>query len=177
MLSDLGVSHFQIREKNLSASNLYKLSGEVAKVLRDTATRLFINDRADIALAIGAYGVHLTGNSMSAKLVRQTYGSSLSVFVSTHGIGEVMQARNANADAVVFGPVFSTPGKSEAVGIEALTATVEGSTELPIIALGGIDHNNCRSVLEAGAAGVAGIRCFVGLENARKLIDALHNDE
>jgi len=177
MLSDLGVSHFQIREKNLSASNLYKLSVNVANVLRDTETQLLINDRADIAVAIGAYGVHLATNSMPAKLVRQTFGSRVSIFVSTHNTDEVYKAIEAEAEAAVFGPIFSTPGKSDLIGIRTLETVVSDATVFPIIALGGIDHNNCRSVIEAGAAGVAGIRCFADRGDAGKLMEALRSSE
>lgn len=177
MLSDLGVSHFQIREKGLSASNLYKLCAEAANVLRKTETRLLINDRADIAAAVGAYGVHLAGNSIPTSLIRKAYGSSLSIFVSTHSIDEIYQAIENKADAAVFGPVFSTPGKTDLVGMHILESVVDAADEFPIIALGGIDHNNCRSVIEVGAAGVAGIRCFADLDIAGNLFEALCGDE
>ncbi|MBL8181914.1 MAG: thiamine phosphate synthase [Blastocatellia bacterium] len=176
-LSDIGVSYFQIREKSLSSSNLYKLSVDAVNALRNTEMRLLINDRADIAAAVGAYGVHLAGSSIPAHLVKRAFGSSLSIFVSTHSIDDVYQAIEHKADAAVFGPIFSTPGKSEPVGMHVLRSVVDSAGEFPIVALGGIDGSNCRSAVEVGAAGVAGIRCFADLGSARKLTDVLGDNE
>lgn len=174
MLAEQRVTYFQIREKRLSGRNLYELSDRVASVLRDSETRLLINDRADIAVAVGAYGVHLTSSSLPIEAVRSSFGTSIAIFVSTHTIDEVRNA--ADADAIVYGPVFSTPGKPNVVGIEGLRDVVKVS-KVPVLALGGIDAENCRSVLEAGAAGVAAIRAFVDAEQTAKMIATLNKDE
>lgn len=177
MLARFEVSHFQIREKRLSASNLYKLSLEVAGALSGSRTRLLINDRADIAMAIGAYGVHLASNSLPIEYVRRSFGTEFNVFVSTHSIDDVRRAAIAGADAVVFGPIFSTPAKSEFVGLVGLENAVNEQFGIPIIALGGVDSENCRSAINAGASGVAGIRAFADHDSVGRLLEELGRND
>ncbi|HMT09255.1 MAG TPA: thiamine phosphate synthase, partial [Pyrinomonadaceae bacterium] len=160
MLAENSVTYFQIREKQLAASNLYSLATDVCRVLEGSQTRLLINDRSDIAASVGAFGIHLASNSLSAKLVKKCFGDKLAIFVSTHTTDEIGRAVDDGADAVVFGPVFPTPGKSETIGIEGLREAVLQNNNVPIIALGGIDAENCGMVMRAGATGVAGIRSF-----------------
>lgn len=152
---------FQIREKNLSARLLYELTTKAASLVQGSATRLLVNDRADIALAAGADGVHLTSRSLPVSVVRATYGSQLMVGVSTHGIVEAEAARSGGADFVVFGPVFETESKrsfGEPQGISRLAEVVAAIPELPVIAIGGISIDNFADCLQTGAAGVAAIR-------------------
>ena len=160
---------FQIREKNLSARLLYELTTKAAALVQGSATRLLVNDRADIALAAGAGGVHLTGRSLPASVVRATYGSQLLVGVSTHGIVEAEAARSGGADFVVFGPVFETESKlsfGEPQGISRLAEVVAAIPDVPVIAIGGISIDNFEDCLQTGAAGVAAIRL---LNNADSL--------
>jgi thiamine-phosphate pyrophosphorylase len=152
---------FQIREKNLSARLLYELTTKAAALVQGSATRLLVNDRADIALAAGADGVHLTSRSLPVSVVRATYGSQLMVGVSIHGIVEAEAARSGGADFVVFGPVFETESKrsfGEPQGISKLAEVVAAIPELPVIAIGGISTDNSEDCLQTGAAGVAAIR-------------------
>jgi thiamine-phosphate pyrophosphorylase len=160
---------FQIREKNLSARLLYELTTRAAALVQGTATRLLVNDRADIALSAGADGVHLTSRSLPAGVVRTTYGSQLIVGVSTHGIDEAKAAQAGGADFVVFGPVFETESKrmfGEPQGMTRLGEVVAAIPELPVLAVGGISVDNFEDCLQTGAAGVAAIRL---LNNADSL--------
>jgi thiamine-phosphate pyrophosphorylase len=152
---------FQIREKNLSARLLYELTTRAAALVQGTATRLLVNDRADIALSAGADGVHLTSRSLPVSVVRITYGSQLIVGVSTHGIDEAKSAQAGGADFVVFGPVFETESKrmfGEPQGTTRLAEVVAAIPELPVIAVGGVSVDNFEDCLQTGAAGVAAIR-------------------
>lgn len=176
MLAVHEVSFFQIREKNLSARNLHTLAADCARVLENTGTRLLVNDRADIAASVGAFGVHLASNSLPVNVVRDGFGNKLAVFVSTHSSNEVENAFAAGAGAVVFGPIFPTPGKSDLVGLDKLRAITE-SSEVPVIAIGGFDHENCRSAINAGAAGIAGIRAFADAESVQRIMTFLRNNE
>lgn len=130
---------------------------------RNSATRLLVNDRADIALAARADGVHLTARSLSTELVRRVFGSRLLIGVSTHTLGEAREARDGGADFAVFGPVFETESKQAygpPVGLEKLREVAHTLEPFPLLALGGITRENIASVLRAGASGVAGISIF-----------------
>lgn len=164
---------FQIREKNLSARLLYELTTKAAALVQGSATRLLVNDRADIALAAGADGVHLTSRSLPVSVVRATYGSQLMVGVSTHGIVEAEAACSGGADFVVFGPVFETESKrsfGEPQGISRLAEVVAAIPELPVIAIGGISIDNFADCLQTGAAGVAAIRLLNDADSLESIV-------
>jgi thiamine-phosphate pyrophosphorylase len=153
----------QIREKDLSASVLYDLSTSAAAITRGSATRLLINDRADIAVAAGADGVHLTTRSLVASIVRQTFGDDLLIGVSTHSLEEARTAHEGGADFVVFGPVFATTSKGkhgEPTGLDVLKRICSELSPFPVMALGGLRSDRVTSCIQAGAAGVAGISMF-----------------
>lgn len=160
---DAQVSLFQIREKALSARVLYELTVRAAEITRGTTTRLLVNDRSDIARAAGADGVHLTSQSLPANVVRETCGPDFLIGVSTHSREEVVAAREAGADFVVFGPVFDTESKrayGEPQGLDKLRAVIGEVVGFPVLAIGGINRENMESSYEAGASGVAAIRMF-----------------
>lgn len=167
-----GATHFQIREKQLSASRLFELVNDVVGAVAGSELKILVNERVDVAIAVGADGVHLTSRSISAADVREFFGGKLLIAVSTHDIVEVLRAQEQGADLAVFGPVFDTPGKT-AAGIVKLREACEKATGFPVIALGGIDVSNARSAIETGAAGVAGIRYFSTAENIAKIAEEL----
>ena len=160
---DTGVSLFQIREKVLSARVLYELTSRAAEITRGSSTRLLVNDRSDIARAAGADGVHLTGQSLPASVVREICGLEFLIGVSTHSLEEVLAAGDQGADFVVFGPVFATESKlafGAPQGLEKLRAVSSEAGSIPVLAIGGVSLENMESCLEAGAHGVAAIRMF-----------------
>lgn len=152
------VSLIQIREKQISARSVYELASEAAELTRNTRTKLLVNDRADIALAAGADGVHLTAKSLSAKITRRNFPPNFIVGVSAHTLEKAQIARRDTADFVTFSPIFPSPGKGTPYGIEKLRAVCERLQPFPVIALGGIDETNFADVLTAGARGFAAIR-------------------
>lgn len=152
------VTLVQIREKQLSARKLFELSSSAVKLTHGTATRLLVNDRADIALAAKTDGVHLAANSLAVSVIRANFPKEFIIGVSTHTIEETVQASKIGADFAVFAPVFDTPGKGESTGLTLVTDVCEKVRPLPVIGLGGIDESNCDSVIDAGASGVAAIR-------------------
>jgi thiamine-phosphate pyrophosphorylase len=150
-----GVEIVQVREKDLEAQELYDLVCQVRDAAAGTDTRVLVNDRLDIALAAGIDGVHLPGNGLPTEKVRtlvKTLGRSV------HTAEEGIRAEAAGADFVIFGPIFDTPGKTP-VGLDALRS-VASAVKIPVLAIGGITHENTTLVLETGAAGIAGIRLF-----------------
>jgi thiamine-phosphate pyrophosphorylase len=158
-----GITLIQLREKNLTARVLYELVARAVALTEGTATRLLVNDRADIARAAGADGVHLTTSSLNAAIVRQTFGADFLIGVSTHSLAEARAAESEGGDFAVFGPVFETTAKriyGEPVGLKQLAEVTAALTTFPIIALGGVTIDNAEGCVRAGAVGVAGISLF-----------------
>jgi thiamine-phosphate pyrophosphorylase len=159
----------QIREKRLTARLLFELATAAASITQGSATKLVINDRADIAIAAGANGVHLTSHSLPTDVVRKMVPEHFIVGRSAHSVDEVLSARKAGADYVLFGPVFETPGKDGTQGLDRLREACVATRTFPVIAIGGIDDTNVRIALDAGAAGVAAIRALGNRESMEKL--------
>jgi len=158
-----GIQLIQIREKRLTARVLFELTSRAVSITQGTATRVLVNDRADVAAAAGADGVHLTTQSLEATVVRQAFGERLLIGSSTHSVEEARRARDAGADFIVFGPVFESTAKKKygpPVGLQALTGVARKLAPFPVIALGGISIKNAAECLCAGASGIAGISLF-----------------
>lgn len=170
------VSLIQIREKQLSARLVFELTCKAVEITRNSETKILVNDRADIALAAKADGVHLTSRSLSCKTIRQNFPEDFIIGVSTHSFEEVANSEKQGANFVTFSPIFSTPNKGEPQGIENLRQICQRLKPFPIIALGGIDETNYRTCLENGARGFAAIRFLNNAENIEKL-SALNFDE
>ena len=152
---DSGVDMIQIRENDLTGVALLELLSEVVDLTSQSATRILVNDRLDVAIAAGVCGVHLPVAGLPiAKVI--TLVKLLGV--STHTLEEAITAENEGADFIVFGPIFQTPGKTS-IGTGPLT-TVCSALTIPVLAIGGIDKTNIPLVMEAGAAGIAAIRMF-----------------
>lgn len=149
----LGVDYIQIREKDLTARALFEFSLAVLEARGEVhtlqPTKILLNSRADVALAIGADGVHLPSDAP-----RQTL-PGLMVARSCHTVEEV---RRAEADFVVFGPVFEGHDQQPGMGIDELKMAC--GTGKTVFALGGVDWDNAQRCMEAGAIGIAGIRLF-----------------
>lgn len=158
------ISLVQIREKQLSARCVFELAGKASQITRNTATKLLINDRADIALAADADGVHLTADSLSAKIIRRNFPKNFIIGASAHTLEDVLRAKNEAADFATFSPIFSTPNKGEPQGSGKLREVCAAAKPFPVIALGGVDETNFESALKVGAQGVAAIRLFNDVE-------------
>ncbi len=161
------ISLIQIREKKLSAKLLFRLTIEAAQITRNSQTKLLVNDRADIALTANADGVHLTETSVSAEIIRKNFPENFIIGVSTHSIEKAKNAKTQNADFITFSPIFDSPGKSAPTGSENLKTVCEQLNPFPVIALGGIDETNYKSVLETGANGFAAIRSLNNKQNLK----------
>jgi len=165
------ISLIQIREKRLAARLVFELAAEAVKLTRNTETKILINDRADIALAVNADGVHLTSHSLSADVIRRNFPDNFIIGVSTHTIEEAELVKNQGADFATFSPIFDSPDKGNPQGVEKLREVCEKLKPFPVIALGGIDATNYKSVLEAGASGFAAIRFLNDAKNLKKMAE------
>jgi thiamine-phosphate pyrophosphorylase len=167
-----GIDFVQLREKDLPAGALVQAATAMLAALREHGqhTKLLLNARADVAVAAGADGVHLTARSgeLTPQQVRQIYAASSSclpiVSVSCHSVLEVQRARDEDADLILFGPVFEKRVDDEVVvnglGLELLREACDAAGAIPTLALGGISLENFEHCVAAGAAGMAGIRAF-----------------
>ncbi|WP_027716858.1 thiamine phosphate synthase [Desulfuromonas sp. TF] len=174
-----GVRAVQLREKDLTADELFPLALELRALTRQYGARLLINDRIDLALAVEADGVHLGGHSLPTTAARSILGPERLIGVSAHSLEEIAEASRNGADFVTFGPVYSTPSKTaygKPAGLDLLGAACGGS-HLPVFALGGITPERVGGVVAAGAGGVALISAIVAeaepSEAARTFISLL----
>ncbi len=171
-----GVDYIQLREKDLSARDLQSLAEDTIRTIRESRpanaeqrTALLINSRTDIALAANADGVHLRSGDVSPAEVRRVWTLCSAgaparekpcIAASCHSVGDVDRAQSQGAYFAVFAPVFGkhqTPGV-QATGLAALREACRSN--IPVLALGGVTIENAGACLQAGAAGVAGIRLF-----------------
>jgi len=183
-----GVDSVQIREKDLAARELLALSRTAVRAAEETGTanaRVIVNDRLDVALAAGAAGVHLGGESLPAREAARWCRSGNApadflIGVSCHATEEAREAEDFGASYIFFGPVFDTPAKRRfgpPQGIAKL-AEVCRAVRIPVIAIGGITEKNGPECFRAGAAGVAAIRLFQEADDAAELkraIERLHD--
>jgi len=152
-----GVRAIQLREKDLPVRELLALAQDMRRLTKEYGTKLFINDRVDVAVAVHADGVHLSHQSMPTEAVRKIVGDRMLIGVSTHTIEEAKAAEAGGADFVTFGPVFLTPSKAafgNPVGLECLK-DAKKVVKIPIFGLGGVKSGNVSQVFNSGADGIA----------------------
>jgi thiamine-phosphate pyrophosphorylase len=166
-----GVDWVQIREKDLAGRELLALARGAIGITRENTgagkAGVVVNDRLDVALAAGAAGVHLGGESLPARdAIRWCRGGNAPaeflIGVSCHRLEEAREAENAGASYAFFGPIFETPSKERfgaPQGIARL-AKVCRAVRIPVIAIGGVSEENGPECVRAGAAGIAAIRLF-----------------
>lgn len=193
-----GTDWVQIREKDLSARELLALARAAVRAAAQARTNesrviasgagkvpVIINERLDVALAAGATGVHLGGESLPVReAVRWCRGGNAPadflIGVSCHTVEQAREAEEAGADYIFFGPVFDTPAKRKfgpPQGISRLSEVCH-AVRIPVIAIGGVNGENGPECLHAGAAGVAAIRLFQEPSEAaelKRVIDGLHD--
>lgn len=152
-----GVSVVQLREKHCTSREFFELAQEVRAITREAGIPLIINDRVDIASAVGADGVHLGQEDLPVAAARKVLGPHAVIGLSVERMEDVEEAEALDVDYYGVSPVFLTPTKAEltrAWGLEGLRA-VRDRTRRPLIAIGGISASNAGDVIEAGADGVA----------------------
>ena len=151
-----GIRALQIREKDLASKDLLALAQEVKTLTQRYNAKLFINDRADIAVMAGADGVHLTEASVQTCEVKNNF-PDLIVGVSTHSLEGARLAETQGADFITFSPIYDTPSKAGYGSPQGLSLLrqVTQAVHLPVLALGGITLHRVSECLQQGAFGVA----------------------
>ena len=169
----------QVREKDLGAADLAFVCRRLRALTLDHQALLIVNDRVDVALAVGADAVQRTSTSLRIEDIRAVADKRLRIGVSVHSLDEAVEAELKGADWVVFGPVYDTPSK-RAYGPPQGVARLERvatTVRLPVIAIGGITPERVGEVLGAGARGVAAIAAILAADSpadaTRRFLEAL----
>jgi thiamine-phosphate pyrophosphorylase len=170
-----GVKAVQLREKDLPVRELLGLARELRSITREYGAKLIINDRVDVAMIVGADGVHLGHTSMPVEAVRKIVGRDMLIGVSTHNMDEAKAAQAGGADFITFGPIFETPSKvnyGKPVGVDAIKRLKSG-VNIQIFALGGINSGVIGNILDAGAHGISVISAVLGANDIRKAAESM----
>lgn len=164
-----GAEIIQLRAKEWSAREMLEVGGALLGLCRCYGVPFLVNDRADVAWALGADGVHLGQDDLPLPVARRLLGQGKIIGISVDTLDEALKAQEDGADYVSLGPIFPTSTKRDTgpvVGLEGL-AKVRCGVQVPLVAIGGINQANAASVLAAGADTVAVIGAVVGAEDVR----------
>lgn len=176
-----GISHFQLREKGptaLRGEALGKFALECQMLCQAYGVPFIINDDVELAIAIGADGVHVGQEDMQCDDVRALIGPDKILGVSVHSIEEAEKAIAGGADYLGMGPVFGTSSKSDAkspAGVRKIIEVAKQHPNIPVIGIGGITPANADAVWRAGAAGVAVISAIVQAPDVSLQVERLKN--
>jgi thiamine-phosphate pyrophosphorylase len=172
-----GVTVVQLRSKALPLRDFLELAAWIKGPLDKAGLPLLINDRADVALACGAAGVHLGQDDLPLPEARRILGAERVIGVSVNTLEEALDAERAGADYVGLGPVFPTSTKETrlaVVGPEGV-ARLKAALTIPVVAIGGITAANAPSLARAGADGIAVVSAILGAADARRAAAALRS--
>ncbi|MCS6818027.1 MAG: thiamine phosphate synthase [Blastocatellia bacterium] len=174
-----GIRLIQLREKEASPRDFYREAQEAVAVARELGVMLLINDRVDIALAVGADGVHLGQEDLPPEKARKLLGPDRLIGYSTHSLEQALQADALPVDYIAIGPIFPTRTKEKpdpVVGVEMVRA-VRARIRKPLVAIGGISLETAPQVIAAGADVIAVISDLVGAPDltarARQYVETL----
>ena len=167
---DGGVRAIQLREKDLSGKALFELAEKTRRLCDRYQAGLLINDRIDVALAVDAAGVQLTGVSLPVAVARGLLGPEKFIGASTHSLDEARRAQEQGADFILFGPVYFTPSKAvfgAPQGLPPLKKILE-NVSLPVYAIGGIKTEHIAELRSLGVRGVALITAILGADDPKE---------
>ena len=161
-----GARIIQLRAKNLAKPEFLKLAREVSKLCREHDALLIINDYLDVALEVGAAGVHLGKDDVSIPEARKQ-GPGLLIGRSTHSLEEAIEVEKQGADYIAFGAIFPTTTKGRPTPIQGTEKLKEVCTKIkkPVVAIGGISRKNLPQIKQAGASAAAFISEVVGAQS------------
>ncbi len=174
-----GVKWVQYRDKEKSRREIYEEAIRLRKLTKDFNAVFIVNDYADIALAVDADGVHLGQDDLPIEEARKIMGSNKIIGISTHSLEQAKEAEKGGADYIGFGPVFRTTTKDAGMpkGTDMLEE-IKSQVHLPVVAIGGINIENIRSVLDTGVDAVAVASTILKgniLKNTRRFMEIISN--
>lgn len=158
LFAEGGATLVQLREKRAPALQFYEAAKAALAVAAERGVQMIINDRVDIALAVGAAGVHLGQDDLPPDVARRLLGDDAVIGYSTHSVAQALEAARLPIDYLATGPIFGTSTKENpdpVVGLDGLRKVREAIGALPLVAIGGITPANAREVFRAGADSLA----------------------
>jgi thiamine-phosphate pyrophosphorylase len=167
-----GVKVVQYRNKSVETLQMYREAVRLGEICRSSGTMFLVNDRIDIALATEADGVHLGQSDMPCPAARKLLGRDKIIGVTVHNLAEALEAESFGADYLGVSPIYQTATKPDAgkpAGIR-LIEEIRAEVDTPLVAIGGINHDNAGEVVKAGADGLCAISCVVARENVKEEI-------
>ena len=164
ILANAGATFAQLREKHLPALDFYNEAKTALAIAAEHGITLIVNDRVDVALALGASGVHLGPDDLPPEAARTLLGDKAIIGYSTHNVEQAIAAANFPVSYLAIGPIFETGTKANpdpVVGLDGLRAVRNAIGDMPLVAIGGITLENAPEVIEAGANSVALINALL----------------
>jgi thiamine-phosphate pyrophosphorylase len=170
-----GVKLVQLRAKDLPSNEIFTLAEAARELTRRAGATLIVNDRIDIALTVGADGVHLGQDDLPLSAARKTAGDRLIVGISTHNLAQAKDAETGGADYIGFGPIFGTTTKQTGHSPRGLDMLrdIKNAVRIPVVAIGGINEKNVADVWKAGADSAAIISDVMGAEDVGGKVAAI----
>ena len=173
LLTQGGATLVQLREKHLAPREFYEQARAALAVAERRGARVIINDRVDVALAVGAHGVHLGQDDMPPDAARKLLGPDAIIGYSTHNIEQAIAATKLPIDYLAIGPIFATTSKADTapvLGLDGLRTVRDAIGDFPLVAIGGITGDNAQEVIQRGADSVAVISAL--LSNSSRIPQA-----
>ncbi|MDY6793475.1 MAG: thiamine phosphate synthase [Thermodesulfobacteriota bacterium] len=170
-----GVTCVQLREKNCSTLEYIHEALSIKQYLKKHNIPLIINDRVDVAQAIGADGVHLGQTDMPLTMARDILQGSMIIGISAESVEDAILAEKGSADYIGVSPIFSTPTKTDTappLGLEGLKE-ISLAVKIPKVAIGGLNRKNAGQVIINGASGIAVVSAIVSAADPRKAAEEL----
>ena len=162
-----GVTCIQLREKDCSTLEFIEQARAIKNFLEEREVPLIINDRLDVALAVGADGVHLGQSDMPLEMARKIAGPSMLIGISAESVQDAVEAENGGADYLGVSPIYATPTKTDTappLGIQGLRE-IKNRVKIPLVGIGGLNNSNAAEVIRNGADGVAVVSAIVAAED------------
>ena len=173
-----GVTCVQLREKTCSTREFIAEALAIRDFLNARGIALIINDRVDIAQAVGADGVHLGQSDMPLDIARSLVGDSMLVGISVESLEEAVQAEAGGADYLGVSPIYPTPTKTDTappLGLQGLR-TIRRAVNLPLVGIGGLNQQNAAPVIQYGADGIAVVSAIVAAADPERAARQLRRE-
>ena len=165
-----GVSCVQLREKKCSTNEFIEQALLLRDFLHSRNIRLIINDRLDVAIAVGADGIHLGQKDMPLTMAKKIVGGSMIIGVSAECLDDAIKAEKEGADYIGAGPIYATATKTDTgkpLGLSGLIQ-IRRRVKIPIVAIGGLNRTNAEAVIKCGADGIAVVSALVSAKDPEK---------
>ena len=162
-----GVTCVQLREKSCATRTFIEEALAIKHRLKKLNVPLIINDRLDVAQAVGADGVHLGQTDMPLDMARSIVGESMLIGISAESLADAVAAGNGGADYLGVSPIYATPTKTDTappLGLEGLQV-IRAAVAIPLVGIGGLNAENCGAVIRSGADGVAVVSTIVAADD------------